>query len=120
MKILSKIIIAYCILVGIIGNVLEVFYLPEVYFIRKFTIVLSSLWVIIGLINLLIEIKKAKGEANYQYQLKYFIIGICMTMVLVGSFGIGMFFIYIYPGSWIRIISLVLTVPPLIYFFKEY
>nr|WP_315021987.1 hypothetical protein [uncultured Aminipila sp.] len=60
MKSLSKIMVAYCILVGIIGNVLEELYFPEAYFIRKITIVLSLLWITIGIISILIEIKKQR------------------------------------------------------------
>lgn len=119
MKKFSKIVAVYCILIGVIGNVLEALYFPQVYLIRGGTAVLLCLWILITIVGIFIEIKKGRFKTEYQYWLGYFILEVSATMVLMGSFSVVLILMNLYPNSYIRLLSFALFIPPVMYASKK-
>ncbi|MFV0516584.1 MAG: hypothetical protein ACK5MV_04245 [Aminipila sp.] len=118
---IDKILILYGIFFGIIGNILEIKYAPQgQYFLTEFTIKLIILWCIISSIHLFLELKREKNLRNYRKVLELFIVGISISMVLIGTLGLYMFLIVTYPMSWIRIVPLAFSIPHIVYFLKKY
>lgn len=119
MKKLSKFMIMYCLVNGIVGSYIGENLECSDHIFSQLIIAMLILFFIISSIGILEEKCVEKEKRNYKKQLEEALIGFSLTMVTIGTSGITLYTAGFAHWFWIRLmVFLLLLVPPYAYFLK--